>query len=129
LYLKPSLPANNSQNAAITVPLNIGENGERAIGEVLDFSPNAIQAKLDTSFTIMDRTDAANPVPTEVTYKKEIAGQGDLGQKTITTDDSWGIKKTVEDEDWQPNDDKTQVTVTFQLEVGLLDSKGVVVSN
>lgn len=127
LYLNASLDARNSQNAAITVPLNIGKNGERPIGETLDFSPAAIQARLDTSFTIMDRSDQKNPTPSEKTYNKTVEGQGDLGQKTVVTDDSWGIRKTALQA--TPNADKSAVTVTFQLEVGLVGANGEIITD
>lgn len=45
----------SAQGGEINVPLNMGRNGQRPIGESLDFSRDVLNAVLQTEFTIMDR--------------------------------------------------------------------------
>lgn len=118
LVLNDKLDAKSSPNGMITVPLRVDGNGERAIGEELDFS---VPAVLETSFTIMDRMDPANHKPSDLSYDKSITANV-LSDKVTGTDDRWLIDKSAVSA--VPNGDKSKVTVTFELTVGLDDGTG-----
>ena len=118
LVLNDKLDAKSSPNGMITVPLRVDGNGERAIGENLDFS---VPAVLETSFTIMDRMDPANQKPSDLSYDKSITANV-LSNKVTGTDDHWLIDKSAVSA--VPNGDKSKVTVTFELTVGLDDGTG-----
>lgn len=118
LVLNDKLDAKSSPNGMITVPLRVDGNGERAIGENLDFS---VPAVLETSFTIMDRMDPANHKPSDLSYDKSITANV-LSDKVTGTDDRWLIDKS--EVSAVPNADKSKVTVTFELTVGLDDGTG-----
>lgn len=118
LELQDSLEAESGVNGTIMVPLKINGNGERGVGEVLDFST---PARLETSFTIMDRMDSGNPVPSSKTYEKSMEA-GALTNKTTITDDVWLIEKN--ELSAVPDEDKSTVTVTFELTVGLDNGSG-----
>ena len=122
LMLTESLNAASSQSGTITIPLLIEGNGERGVGETLGFSP---PVRMETEFTIMDRTDPGQVEPSKE-YKKAIDGNA-LSSKTTATDDRWGIEKTAVSA--VPSDDKTTVTVTFRLTVGLEDANGAINTN
>ncbi len=126
LMLSPNLDAGSSIGGTITVPLKVEGNGERGVGEVLDFSTGALDASLYTQFTIMDRTGGTD-VSSGKSYAKIITGTGNLETKTTVTDDVWGISK--EAKSAVPSGDKTTVTVTFELEVGLVDDRGTIINN
>ena len=126
LVLSPNLDAGSSNGGTITVPLKVEGNGERVVGEALDFSTGALDASLYTQFTIMDRTDGTD-IASDKSYAKIITGTGNLETKTTVTDDVWGIsKKAISAE---PSDNKSTVTVTFELEVGLVDGNGTIINN
>lgn len=118
LVLNDKLDAKSSPNGMITVPLRVDGNGERGIGENLDFS---VPAVLETSFTIMDRMDPANQKPSDLSYDKSITANV-LSNKVTGTDDRWLIDKSAVSA--VPNADKSKVTVTFELTVGLDDGTG-----
>lgn len=118
LVLNDKLDAKSSPNGMITVPLRVDGNGERAIGENLDFSDPAV---LETSFTIMDRMDPGNHKPSDLSYDKSITANA-LSDKVTGTDDRWLIDKSAVSA--VPNGDKSKVTVTFELTVGLDDGTG-----
>lgn len=118
LVLNDKLDAKSSPNGMITVPLRVDGNGERGIGENLDFS---VPAVLETSFTIMDRMDPANQKPSDLSYDKSITANV-LSKKVTGTDDRWLIDKSAVSA--VPNGDKSKVTVTFELTVGLDDGTG-----
>lgn len=118
LVLNDKLDAKSSPNGMITVPLRVDGNGERGIGEELDFS---VPAVLETSFTIMDRMDPANHKPSDLSYDKSITANV-LSDKVTGTDDRWLIDKSAVSA--VPNGDKSKVTVTFELTVGLDDGTG-----
>lgn len=118
LVLNDKLDAKSSPNGMITVPLRVDGNGERGIGEELDFS---VPAVLETSFTIMDRMDPANHKPSDLSYDKSITANV-LSDKVTGTDDRWLIDKSAVSA--VPNADKSKVTVTFELTVGLDDGTG-----
>lgn len=122
LMLTESLDAASSQSGTITIPLLIEGNGERGVGETLDFST---PVRMETEFTIMDRTDPGQVQPSRE-YDKAIDGNA-LSSKTTATDDRWGIVKTAVSA--VPNDEKTAVTVTFRLMVGLEDANGEINTN
>ena len=126
LVLSPNLDAGSSNGGTITVPLKVEGNGERGVDEILNFGTAALNASLYTEFTIMDRTGGTD-VSSGKSYAKIITGTGDLGTKTTVTDDVWGIsKKAISAE---PSDNKSTVTVTFELEVGLVDGNGDIINN
>ena len=118
LVLNDKLDAKSSPNGMITVPLRVDGNGGRGIGEELDFS---VPAVLETSFTIMDRMDPANQKPSDLSYDKSITANV-LSDKVTGTDDCWLIDKSAVSA--VPNADKSKVTVTFELTVGLDDGTG-----
>lgn len=118
LVLNDKLDAKSSPNGMITVPLRVDGNGERGIGEDLDFS---VPAVLETSFTIMDRMDPGNHKPSDLSYDKSITANV-LPDKVTGTDDRWLIEKSAVSA--VPNGDKSKVTVTFELTVGLDDGTG-----
>lgn len=126
LMLSPNLDARSGSSGTMTVPLKIEGNGVRSAGEVLDFSTGALDASLYTQFTIMDRTGGTD-VSSGKSYQKVIDSTGDLGTKTTVTDDVWGISKKAIS--YEPSSDKTTVTVTFELEVGLVDDRGTIINN
>ena len=126
LTLSPNLDARSGSSGKITVPLKVEGNGERGAGEILNFGTAALNASLYTQFTIMDRTDGTD-VSSGRSYTKIITGTGDLGTKTTVTDDVWGISKKAISA--VPSDDKSTVTVTFELEVGLVDGNGDIINN
>ncbi|MCI6041557.1 MAG: SH3 domain-containing protein, partial [Clostridiales bacterium] len=115
LKLTDRLNAASSQSGTITIPLLIEGNGKRGMGEVLDFSS---PVRLETEFVILDRTVPGQAVRTEK-YNKTIYGSG-LSAKTTVTDDRWGIEKAAISA--VPSKDKSTVTVTFRLTVGLEDA-------
>lgn len=118
LVLNDKLDAKSSPNGMITVPLRVDGNGGRGIGEELDFS---VPAVLETSFTIMDRMDPGNQKPSDLSYDKSITANA-LSDKVTGTDDRWLIDKSAVSA--VPNGDKSKVTVTFELTVGLDDGTG-----
>ena len=126
LMLSPNLDARSSIGGTITVPLKVDGNGERSVGESLDFGTAALKASMYTEFTIMDRTDGTD-VSSGKSYAKIITGTGDLETKTTVTDDVWGISKKAISA--VPSGDKSTVTVTFELEVGLVDGNGDIINN
>ena len=126
LMLSPNLDARSGSSGTMTVPLKIEGNGVRSAGEVLDFSTGALNASLYTQFTIMDRTGGTD-IASDKSYAKTITGTGDLETKTTVTDDVWGISKKAISA--VPSSDKTTVTVTFELEVGLVDGNGDIINN
>ena len=122
LMLTERLNAASSQSGTIIIPLLIEGNGERGVGETLDFS---VPVRMETEFTILDRTNPGQALPT-VQYEKTIAGNG-LGFKTTATDDRWGMEKAAVSA--VPDQDKDTVAVTFRLTVGLEDADGRINTN
>lgn len=119
LTLSEELDAASSPNGTIIVPLLIEGNGQRAINKELKFDT---PARLETSFTIMDRTDPSNHQPSDLVFKKTVTAQAALTNKKTITQDQWLIEKKAVKA--VADSGKTQVTVTFELAVGLADSTG-----
>lgn len=69
----------------------------------------------------MDRMDPANQKPSDLSYDKSITANV-LSKKVTGTDDRWLIDKSAVSA--VPNGDKSKVTVTFELTVGLDDGTG-----
>jgi hypothetical protein len=122
LKLTEKLSAASSQSGTITIPLLIEGNGQRGMGETLDFTT---PVRMETEFTILDRTTPGQALPTRK-YAKTMEGSG-LGQKITASDDRWGIQK--EAVSAVPSEDQSTVTVTFRLTVGLQDPDGTVNTN
>ena len=122
LKLTEKLSAASSQSGTITIPLLIEGNGQRGMGETLDFTT---PVRMETEFTILDRTTPGQALPTRK-YAKTMEGSG-LGQKITASDDRWGIQK--EAVSAVPSEDQSTVTVTFRLTVGLKDPDGTVNTN
>lgn len=119
LKLSEELDAASSPNGTIIVPLLIEGNGQRAINEELKFDT---PARLETSFTIMDRTDPSHHQPSDLIFKKTVTAQTPLTNKKTITQDQWLIEKKALNK--VTDSEKTQVTVTFELAVGLADPTG-----
>lgn len=113
----------SAQGGDISVPLNIGKNGQRPVGEELDFSLDTLDAVLHTEFTIMDRTGEEDK-PSEKTYVKDFDNTNDLGRLTVYTDDVWGIEKVPGTA--TPSGDKSTVSITYELTVGLMNGDTLV---
>ena len=111
LMLSPNLDSRSGSSGTITVPLKVDGNGERSVGESLDFGTADLKASMYTEFTIMDRTGGTDESSGK-SYAKIITGTGDLETKTTVTDDVWGISK--EAKSAVPSGDKSTVTVTFE---------------
>lgn len=124
LWLNDNINATSSNNGTIRVPLQLEGNGVVEINKVLDFSQDVLGLKINTAFDIMDYTDPVNPTVFQA-MEKEYQGAGDLAEKTTTTQDEWGIEKKVAGEP-QVSEDKSTVTVTFALTVGLLNGDTIV---
>lgn len=89
LLLNTPLDASFGKDGLIVVPLHIDGNGERPVGQTLDFST---PASMETQFTIMDRMNPTEPKPAK-TYVKTIQSAENLETKITSTDDVWGIQK------------------------------------
>ena len=122
LKLTEKLSAASSQSGTITILLLIEGNGQRGMGETLDFTT---PVRMETEFTILDRTTPGQALPTRK-YDKTMEGSG-LGQKITASDDRWGIQK--EAVSAVPSEDQSTVTATFRLTVGLKDPDGTVNTN
>ena len=90
LTLPDAIAAQSSNTSTITIPLLLEGNGERGVGEELDFTR---PARMETSFTIIDRMDPEHVVPSGKVYTKTVTSPDNLGVKKTTTDDVWGIEK------------------------------------
>lgn len=123
LTLTETLPADSSFMGTLLLPLLVEGNGVLPVGTLLDFSGCTVT--MDTAFTIMDRTNPAAETPYK-TFGKTITGTNNLTDKTLVTDDRWGIQKTpgrAEDDASGAvtvSEDKSTVTASFFLKVGLL---------
>lgn len=122
LNLDDSISAHSDVTRTITLTLTVDGNGTHPIGEELHFGSQI--ASLETSFEIMDRTDPGNSKPSGREYTKTVTAADNLGTKTLTTDDVWGIEKSVKP--YSVSDDKTSVTVSYDLTIGLLEGENIV---
>lgn len=124
LLLNTPLDASSGKDGMIVVPLHIDGNGERPVGQTLDFST---PASMETQFTIMDRMNPTEPKPAK-TYVKTIQSAENLETKITSTDDVWGIQKNAISA--VPSADKSTITVTFKLQVGLWnENKREIITN
>ena len=131
LVLSQELPAGSSFMGTVVLPLLVEGNGALPVGTLLDFETCTLT--METSFTVMDRTNPADVKPYK-TYFKTINGTNSLTNKTLITDDVWGIQKIpgLSEDDASGavvvSADKSTVTASFFLKVGLL-TNGVVNTN
>ena len=126
LVLESPIQAANSSNGSFTLNVLVEGNGKIGIGEEFNFGAGADLLKLETEFTILDKSNNDSK-PTELTYNKTIATESKLRNLVSATDDRWGITKTAVTA--TPNEKKTAVTVTFTLAVGLLATNNQVSPN
>ena len=126
--LTEQLPANSSFMGTVVLPLLVEGNGALPVGTLLDFETCTLT--METSFTVMDRTNPADIKPYK-TYYKTINGTSTLTNKTLVTDDVWGIQKIPGRSEDDASGavvvsaDKSTVTASFFLKVGLLTNDAV----
>nr|WP_076780160.1 FctA domain-containing protein [Lachnoclostridium phocaeense] len=112
------------------VNVKVDGNGKLPVGKIFDFAGDAEEgdslAEIYTEFTIQDRTDPNN-IKDGKTYKKTLPMEGTIDDLVTASDDVWGIAKEGVSDATNPG--KTEVTVTYNLHIGLVGDDGKIVSN
>ena len=131
LHLSEKIAAASDKPGSFKLNLKVEGNGSLAANHVFDFmnvtnaeGEKVAPVEIQTSFTIRDRTGAGGEEPV---YNVSKGTESELQSVTTTTDDSWKIAKRATTAVVNP--DKTKVTVTFALSIGLDNGAGGVVSN
>ena len=116
LVMNDSIAAASDSVGTFIVNLAIDGNGSTEVGHTYDLSK---MLEIQTSFTIKDRTDPDN-IQDGKKYDKSISEPTDLDSLTATTDDQWMVEKTPSSENpYVVSQDRTKVTVRFDVKVGL----------
>ncbi len=118
-----SISAQSSTVSSFSVNILVEGNGSLEIGHVFDFGSSI--GNVDTSFTVMDRTQS--PAQAWKTYHQSNQSGESLGTVTSVSDDIWNLQKTVVSTTVAA--DKSDVTVRFQLEAGLEDGSGGILTD
>lgn len=126
LVLSDEIAAQSSSNGSFTLNVLVEGNGKIGIGKPFNFGNGADLLKLETEFTILDKSNGDSK-PSELKYNKTIETASTLTNLVSATDDQWGIEKTAGTA--TPSSNKSTVTVTFKLAVGLLDTNNQVSPN
>ena len=131
LHLSEKIDASSDKPGSFKLNLKVEGNGSLAANHEFDFmnvknaqGEKVAPVEIQTSFTILDRTGAGGEEPV---YNVSKGTESELQSVTTTTDDSWKIAKRATTA--LANPDKTKVTVTFALSIGLDNGAGGVVSN
>ena len=131
LHLSEKIDASSDKPGRFKLNLKVEGNGSLAANHEFDFmnvknaqGEKVAPVEIQTSFTILDRTGAGGEEPV---YNVSKGTESELQSVTTTTDDSWKIAKRATTAVVNP--DKTKVTVTFALSIGLDNGAGGVVSN
>ncbi len=131
LYLSEKIDASSDKPGSFKLNLKVEGNGSLEANHEFDFmnvknaqGEKVAPVEIQTSFTILDRTGAGGEEPV---YNVSKGTESELQSVTTTTDDSWKIVKRAITA--VANPDKTSVTVTFALSIGLDNGAGGVVSN
>lgn len=126
LELNNSIRASSDTTGSFLMTLQIENNGAVEAGHIFDFGEGSKLAEICTNFTIMDRTGITD-VASDIIYNNQIGTDSKLNDLQAVTDDIWKIDKTAVSA--VANADKTKVTVTFNLAVGLDSGNGTIISN
>lgn len=131
LHLSEKIDASSDKPGSFKLNLKVEGNGSLAANHEFDFmnvknaqGEKVAPVEIQTSFTILDRTGAGGEEPV---YNVSKGTESELQSVTTMTDDSWKIAKRATTAVVNP--DKTKVTVTFALSIGLDNGAGGVVSN
>ena len=126
LVLNDSIMAGSDTVGSFIVNIEIEGNGRTEKGHVYDLA-NILE--IQTSFTVKDRTD-----PEHITdgkkYTKSISEPTGLENLTATTEDKWIVEKapSQDPDPYVISQDKTEVTVRFDLKIGLTQDGTTIVS-
>lgn len=125
LVMNDSIAAASDSVGTFVVNLAIDGNGSTEVGHTYDLSK---MLEIQTSFTIKDRTDPDNIKDGEK-YGKSISEPTGLDNLTATTDDRWMVEKTPSSENpYVVSQDRTKVTVRFDVKVGLTQDGNTITS-
>lgn len=125
LVMNDSIAAASDSVGTFIVNLAIDGNGSTEVGHTYDLS-NMLE--IQTSFTIKDRTDPDNIQDGEK-YDKSISEPTGLDNLTATTDDQWMVEKTPSSPNpYVVSQDRTEVTVRFDVKVGLTQDGNTITS-
>ena len=112
------------KNSTVTVPLKVLGNGEKGVGEILDFGE--LNATMVVEFTVIDRTTGQDVKEyIKYIYPDKSEGKNDLGSKKTATDDKWGIEK--QNPTVTVSQDGETVTLEYPLMVGLESTTGSII--
>lgn len=123
--------SDNAQNINIDLSITVDGNGSTPVGTIYEIEPSDV--RISTEFHIINRITEA---PVEgLKYKRSYEGKAPDPLRTVT-DDEWNIRKTVTDQEFNTDSvspkyeydkEKNQVSIYYQLEIGLKDStdKGI----
>lgn len=121
-----SISANASSTGAFSIHVLVKDNGSLEIGKEFDFDIGN-NLFLDTAFTVVDRTDSANPVEVKEYFQTRGTITQSLQKLTSVSEDQWGVDKTAEG--YTVSEDKKTVTVRYLLKFGLWSDSGSMVTN
>ena len=125
LVMNDSIAAASDSVGTFIVNLAIDGNGSTEVGHTYDLS-NMLE--IQTSFTIKDRTDPDNIQDGEK-YDKSISEPTGLDNLIATTDDQWMVEKTPSSPNpYVVSQDRTEVTVRFDVKVGLTQDGNTITS-
>ena len=121
-----SIDAGASSTGSFSIRVQVEGNGALEIGKTFDFD---IQENLSmtTKFTVYDKTDSANPVKIKDYSQTNQTITKSLPTLTSTSQDKWGLAKSHVSN--TVADDKSTVTVRWELAFGLQTSEGGMVTN
>ena len=124
--LDKSIDAGASSTGSFSIRVQVEGNGALEIGKPFNFD---IQKNLSmtTEFTVYDKTDSAKPEKVkDYTQKNQTITQS-LPTLTSTSQDKWGLAKSHVSN--TVAEDKSTVTVRWELAFGLQTSEGGMVTN
>lgn len=124
LVLKDSIMAGSDTVGSFIVNIEIKGNGSTEKGHIYDL---ANMLEIQTSFTVKDRTDPEHIIDGKK-YTKSISEPTGLENLTATTEDKWMVKKTPAQNPYVVSQDRTKVTVRFDLEIGLTQDGTTIVN-
>ena len=126
LVLNDSIMAGSDTVGSFIVNIEIEGNGRTEKGHVYDLA-NILE--IQTSFTVKDRTDSEH-ITDGKKYTKSISEPTGLENLTATTEDKWIVEKAPSQgpDPYVISQDKTEVTVRFDLKIGLTQDGTTIVS-
>ena len=133
LKLSDSIPASSDSTGSFDLTMKINGNGFYGDNHEFDFGNSEDMMKIETWFTIKDRTDSSN-VTDKGRFNKIIGTDSKINEDnklTTETNDVWAIKKSAAEGDPEivvGDDGQKNVKISFNLEVGL-ESNGEIINS